>query len=135
MSMKSWKVEFYPISASKCKKDDISLLKHALKKWRGLTKKNLFKHGLKTEPDDHIRVLDTTNPKNVFYVGDSDCSLCRKYLTGQGSCTHCPIATKAALDRGNIGCKTPYRNFYNNGRATPMIKRLEAAIKKRMAHV
>lgn len=39
MSLKTWKLEFYPVEASTVSKEDA--LDHSLRKWEGLTEENL----------------------------------------------------------------------------------------------
>ena len=46
MSLKTWKKEFYPISASRVRKDAIAAIEHSLRKWRGLTKDQMKRHGV-----------------------------------------------------------------------------------------
>ena len=82
MSMKTWKEEFYPIKADKCKKKDA--LKHSLQKWIGLRKSNMIKHELnyyiskKTELAQYCILCDEND--SCFCVDDSSCALCFSML-------------------------------------------------------
>lgn len=116
MSQATWKAEFYPKPASRVKKEDA--VAHSIKKWKGLTRANLKRHGLK--PDD--MVVDRTN-----------CALCHHYYAPEISCTNCPLAQV----RGDIPCCydrddesiNPCDAFYEEGKAQPMLKWLRKAEK------
>lgn len=101
MSVTSWKKEFYNTAVSRVSK--ISAVAHSLKKWSGLTEKNLKKHGV---GPGELRVNSDT------------CALCNHYLNNamKGSnCRKCPLS----IVRGGVRCdatrdeekESPYMTF------------------------
>ncbi len=125
MSVKSWKKEFYPISAYICgaknRLSNIALIKHALRKWTGLTKANLRKHRITRDIIEDNLSISTVS-----------CSLCRVYY--RRNCDDCPLSVNSAsYVRGNIGCESAWVEWSNSGRTTPMIKRLKVALKREEA--
>jgi hypothetical protein len=134
MSLETWKREFYPIPASKAKRKDgeLVLIEHSLRKWRGLRKKALRKHGLEMN-------FNVIREKEAVYhalrIDSTTCSLCKVY-GGQGSvsegpppCDDCPLSvllgkrcdeTNALDDAGS-----PYIKWIDLGDPEPMIKALE----------
>lgn len=137
MSLKSWKREFYRVDADsvEAKKNPI---KHSIKKWEGLLKKNLKKHKLRFEfgaiwyGDD----IDTTE---VYEASIDTCALCQCYSVGVGTCIACPLYQV----RGNVHCYScnpredndPYGTFLDYGDARLMLMWLRRAEKMEKAKV
>ncbi len=97
MSLRTWKAEFYPVTASKVKKKDAVAV--SLLKWSGMTKKNLAKHSVEFSGGD---VFDPTTGE-VFYNYSETCALCAKYATpnyNNDDCGKCPLF----LSRGEVSC-------------------------------
>jgi hypothetical protein len=80
MSIRSWKKEFYPITARKTLKRNA--LKHSIQKWKGLLPKNLAKHDLKAPPIEIT--ADTCALCHHSQDGCADCQLFK--IRGRVSC-------------------------------------------------
>lgn len=119
MSVRSWKKEFYPISAIKLaeKTDDpIQLTEHALRKWKGLIPLNLNKHELKGPP---------------FFRNEESCSLCQHFLNKYNQynmCERCPIVRSGQLSCCDESDSSSYNKYLETGNVIPMIKTLEKAL-------
>jgi hypothetical protein len=131
MSLKSWKEEFYPVSAKRCGGSDLKRVQHSLQKWRGLTKANLQKHGVKYCGGDIVEDVykDCNWEETLFYVDATSCALCVKYLNRGGGCEGCPLVL---VRRGGEPCdrpyeRSPYSKWEEEGKAQPMISLLEKA--------
>ena len=131
MSLITWKKEFYSKKPSK-RMSTLEAIKHSLKKWKGLTQKNLKKHKV-LKPDQEIYIVDIkTEFYNTFNITDESCSLCikfrRKFFKYEfHECENCPLYK---ID--NIPCtngKNPYLKFVDKNDPKPMIKLLEKALK------
>jgi len=83
MSLETWKKEFLGSLKHVKKMSWIVAFKHSIRKWSGLTKKNLRKHSLTQA--GHM-LFD--NDGSVFYVSSSTCALCIKSCN---SCYICPL--------------------------------------------
>ena len=122
MSKKSWKEEFYPISAMQIAMDtlhepkrslDRVLLEHSIRKWTGIRPTNLAKHNIRYSLP--------------ISVDASSCSLCRVYYTHGNDCDGCPLMTKhGPCDREN----GPFQSAMRKNDPEPMIKALKRALKK-----
>ena len=66
MSLKTWKKEFYPKEAIDAIKTELMATKHSLRKWRGLTKANLKKHGLVQTGDFIHKKNNQTRLINIY---------------------------------------------------------------------
>lgn len=127
MSLKTWRAEFYPTAASKCSKKDA--VAHSLRKWQGLTKTNLKKHGLVT---DGSAVHDTGLA--TFYVDDRSCALCSHYYVDYryvDECEGCPLLAHNGVPcfSQNARGKNLYYAFLQHKDAKPMIRALKAISK------
>ena len=116
MSLKTWKKEFYPVSAKRCAKS--KALEYTLLKWTGLLPKNRKKHGCRL---DRCTLLDSE--QRAFHMNIDSCVLCYIYNTKAG-CHGCP------LDPCSGYTDTPFSIFAHTGSVTPMIKHIKAAMKK-----
>lgn len=96
MSLESWKAEFYPVPASEVSEEDA--LDHSIRKWDGLTKENLERHGLSHDEDGDI--LD--NGHVVFRVDSYTCSLCEVFTPqmDDDECDACPLYQ----ERNGVAC-------------------------------
>lgn len=117
MSIESWKDEFMPVDASEFReKSDLECLKHAHKKWTGLTKSNMERHGL-FKVTNYIH-----NNADKISIADETCSLCRKYYneyTDETACFMCPLED----------CSKQYSYWFNTRNPNPMIKLIDEKIK------
>ena len=124
MSLATWKAEFYPIPASRVSKKNA--LAHSLRKWQGLTKAALKRHGLIR--DDY----GIFGEDRGFYVDSDTCALCHFWISDVG-CIACPLA----IVRSGVRCDSemageklaPWEAFAETGDARPMISWLKRAIK------
>jgi hypothetical protein len=74
MSEESWKEEFYNVDAGDtCKAQAVE---HSLRKWKGLTKESLRRHGLSRVPIE---------------ISSYTCALCLHYYDEEPECNACPI--------------------------------------------
>lgn len=156
MSIDTWIAEFYPVSAVEAAKgNDMELTEHALRKWTGLTKENLDRHGINTpKSGDITEMVGVNDITKTFSVAGSNCAMCIKHSThGYESmikCAQCPIvkATGVKCTDGHteqrwatVGVELPPRYsrhppgaflrmspwswFFNTGNPMPMIQLLE----------
>jgi len=131
MSLETWKEEYYPVDAVRCKKKDA--LEHSLQKWIGLRKTNLKKHKMHESNGD----IRSENPidNEYFVVSGSTCALCHVYLNNLDSispCKKCPLSiarNDIACDRVSRNRKSTYHRFVNDANPEPMIRLIRKAIK------
>lgn len=117
----AWKKEFYPIPASRVKRENA--VDHSLQKWIGFEKKNLKKYGL--------TVQDFFDNEDVFKVDQYTCALCVQYVNN--GCVDCPLF----IVRDGIQCdndkfseiRSPYSAFVDKSNPRPMIAWLKKAKK------
>jgi hypothetical protein len=121
MSLATWKKEFYPVPASKVSKKNA--LAHSLKKWEGLLKNNLKKHGVESYRgciSEGYSFLD---------IDSSSCALCIHHDSDFPYCSGCPL--HKSLGRA---CSTfsgaEYESFTSHGDAKPMFFALRRAVKE-----
>ncbi len=124
MSLKTWNTEHYPVDAKDLENSgasDLDLVDHVLRKWPGLSKRNLERHGLLREDYEIEGEADES-----FYVGAGSCALCLRFEDCSHSCPKCPItkATGGACCEHRVG---PYSTWRTNGRVGPMLKVLRKA--------
>jgi hypothetical protein len=116
MSLQTWKDEFYPVPATDYGSTRLEAIQHSLRKWTGVLKKNLKKHGVNT---CHLILSSKT------------CSLCIMYHE-RLACEGCPLnidgskCYESSLDSKPRG----YKIYYRTGDARPLIRELKAALKK-----
>ena len=116
MSLSSWKKEFYPCEANskEALKDP---LKHSLRKWQGLTKKNLKKHGMKWDECGDRVIFDKDGED--FWVNGHSCACCRKV---NDDCGKCVISAR---------CEDAYIEPIENQDPRPILNLLKKAIRER----
>lgn len=125
MSLETWKAEFYPIEASKVLVEDA--VQHSLRKWRGLTKENLKKHGVK---QDGNSIYDVFGSLRLNY---GSCALCFHYECSVSDCPGCPLVSvlgtrcDICVNRDDEHIVSPYREFIWRNDPLPMIEALEKA--------
>lgn len=149
MSIETWKEEFYPVPADdrRAKRSHTAAVNHSLKKWRGLTKESLEKHGLQK-----ISGSDCITPilgGEHMPIAGATCALClmeddRTCLnnsTSEKFCRQCPLFRTLGrqCDQDNLldvsEEPSPYSNFIVRDDPLPMIKALEKTKKKLRAGV
>jgi len=133
MSLTSWKKEFYSnIPDNGAGMTAKQAIKHSVKKWTGLLKKNLNKHQMYQEEG-----VIYDGDSNTFYIDDSSCALCEKYITyiearmGQPNtvCRKCPLYKSLGKECA-VGASAPYNKWLSNGNATAMLKALQKLLEK-----
>ena len=85
MSIQTWLDEFMPKKPTK-RMTKRQAVEHSLRKWEGLTKKNLKKHGVSV---GWKKIRD--DEWNEFGINDESCALCIKYRKNE-NCGKCPLA-------------------------------------------
>lgn len=135
MSLETWKAEFYPIPADKVKKKDT--LEHSLRKWEGLRKENLEKHGVKLSGP----MLTGLDGLGYMLIASESCALCvmaEKEAIGEmrppranaSYCGKCPLyqldKTSCDFMEGN-----PYNALTRAGNPEPMISLITRAIEEK----
>lgn len=127
MSVKTWKKEFYPISA-KSPKTKLGAIKHSIKKWRGLTIENLKKHDVETSK--YFSCI--RDPKEVFIIDAGSCALCNLYLYPNNDmerkCLECPLYSILNKKSCDVGMRSPYAIWADKKNPNPMIHALETAL-------
>lgn len=126
MSLDTWKSEFYPIEASKVPVEEA--VQHSLRKWRGLTKENLEKHGV-IKDEDSTKIM---YGKGGMSIDAHSCALCEHYLDSyqmDNACEGCPLVTVRGVpcDDDSESSVSPYHEFTGKGNPLPMIAALEKA--------
>lgn len=134
MSLETWKKEFYPVEAKGVSKEDA--IEHSLQKWKGLSEKNLKKHGLVQE----LCFIEEEGSSLCMELGGESCALCWHDLhnTNKNYCGACPLA----IARGGISCEhktdeesdnyqlSPWHSFIHKADTKPMIYWLKQAKEK-----
>ena len=128
MSLKTWKAEFYPVSARflvRAGGTMSELVEHSLRKWVGLRLENIDRHGVKV----YYGVLRDSD--GTLDIDSSSCALCAAYfdIPGVDRCQKCPLSEA----RGGIPCdrmtateeavcgSSPWFAFTHAGDPEPMI--------------
>lgn len=133
MSIASWKKEFYseiPEDGKSMTKTQV--IKHSLKKWTGLTKKNLFEHELQ-----RLNGVLYDDKGDTFYIDDGSCALCEKYITYRepegvetfSVCRNCPLYKSLGKECSD-GKTSPFAKWALTGNANLMIKELQKLLEK-----
>ena len=114
MSKETWLAEHYAIPAKHVLAKDA--LAHSIRKWEGLTRRELAHHGLEQPP---IRIDSMT------------CALCYHFYEGEGGeddCTGCPIVEyqgfPCTMSSRSNDEDSPYAKWKSRGNPVPMISLL-----------
>lgn len=133
MSLALWKKEFYKTPAEKVSKR--FAVKHSLRKWVGLKKDNLKKHGVMIADSD--RVINASDLDKLACCGNVDsveidestCSLCIHFADMDNEkdvCEKCPLYK---IGKSCWENNSPFERFLGTGNVSPMIRAIEKAIK------
>lgn len=132
MSLKTWKKEFYPIDADETTKKEAAA--HSLRKWKGLTRENLRKHGLYRN-GRAIREAgdpwgyDLEGKPTIMYMDADSCALCHHFMWADADvCVACPLAKVLGGTPCDRGEQSPFRAFERMGRPAKMINALEKTV-------
>ena len=123
MSLKSWRAEFYPEVAGSVPKE--RALQHSLRKWEGLRRENLEKHGGRLGGGNGVVFGNWT-----LQVNAATCSLCVHHLAAAASvpaCESCPLF-KVRGRSCDTGAGHPYGAFVWDGDPEPMIALIKQAM-------
>ncbi len=118
MSIKSWKLEFYPKPADEAIGSPLEAAHHSLLKWQGLLPDNREKHSLTLEEGDLVG-------EETFSIGRNNCALCE--LTEQANafnidaCIYCPMFTVLGKTCDEDGL---WRGFLYRDEVQPMVDAL-----------
>lgn len=139
MSLKTWKKEFYPIDADETTKKEAAA--HSLRKWKGLTKENLRKHGLYRDMTtlreagrEGASPYDADGELTFFPIDADTCALCNHFMfvdDGDESttlCAACPLAKVLGGKPCDKGPSSPYMTYEHSGRPAKMINALEKTV-------
>lgn len=137
MSLTTWKKEFYPKPASSFIKLDgskkhvqLSAIKHSLKKWQGLTRDNLRKHGL-ADRQGWISEVNS-NISVVFDIDGGSCALCEVYYQDGSdyseTCKNCPLFQ--SLERRCDVEGMPFSKYLDGEGPSFMINALKTTLRK-----
>lgn len=102
MSLKSWKREYYPITATKAaekENSDAFVIEHSLTKWIGLRQVNRERHEVTNESAE----LKGRHNELALEINAWSCSLCARFYKekAEGStCVECPLYKV----RGGVPC-------------------------------
>jgi hypothetical protein len=120
MSLQTWKDEYYSVDATESIDTPLIAAQHSLKKWRGLTKENLEKHGLVKEGESR-EIWNGWGDR--FSVDEESCALC---VMVDSWCKECPLCQLG------YGCKDDqeYGMWYYHDDPLPMITALEELVDK-----
>lgn len=114
MTIESWKEEFLPGSPDSWEKmSDLEALKHAEKKWKGLSPENLEKHGLRK----HTCLILGTD--GVLRMDGHSCALCQKHDL---ECSTCPLQD----------CELEWGAWVYGGDAKPMQNLIRTTLEKKV---
>lgn len=133
MSLKSWKQEFYPITAwtaARRKLTPVQLVNHSLQKWTGLLAQNLSKHHMDTYV---VYVQQMDDPSKDLEISAESCSLCQAYVLKTSECSGCPLFES----RGKVRCdmqksresNSPFGVWIDESNPIPMIRALKKALR------
>lgn len=120
MSIASWKKEFMPTKA--CDTSKKEAYDHVLRKWIGLRKENLRRHGLHS----WYRTVWDRRVNQGMSIDYRSCAFCHHYFNtrGERKCNSCPLskALGASCDAlNNYTALSPYGEFLRNDNPEPMI--------------
>jgi len=130
MSVKTWIKEFYPVEADSAEAK-AAPIKHSLRKWQGLLRKNLAKHGLTV---DNFYNHGLTEPP--IEISGETCALCQTFdKGGYNQCRKCPlyqVRKKTPCDEvmesecaDKIEPEAPFYEFVDTGSPNAMISWLK----------
>lgn len=138
MSIESWKAEFYPVDADTAAHvgaSQLELIRHSLRKWRGLQPDELQKHGVRACGNNRRIAADPSDlEKDSFRASGETCALCAyHHRRSFSTCVPCPLS----IARGGVPCDegqgtpsemtSPWDVWITAGDPAPMIMWLTKA--------
>ena len=122
MSIKTWKEEFYTVSAAS-RMSKKAAIEHSIKKWEGLLPENLKKHGVVLD-----RCGDIHDDETKFEICDESCALCQKYV--RECCIKCPLYKKLGFGcgKGKIEAGDGWVYYMYEGDPELMLKNLRSLL-------
>ncbi len=130
MSLITWKKEFYSRPLKKFTR--LQAIEHSLRKWEGLTRANLKKHGV--EPLSFIAKV-ITDGEDTLRIDTTTCALCHKYQYTQpkgnfDECAACPLYETLGKGCGDGHDDDPFTAWGVRSDPKPMIKALKKCLKQ-----
>lgn len=120
MSLDSWAAEFYAEPATE-PKTEIEAVDHCIRKWEGLRRENLRRHGLVTSAGDLFEQYHVQSG-NWIRVNSDTCALC---VLHQGHCSKCILAAARdgtpCYDNDKEEISSPYDEWIDRKRPESMI--------------
>lgn len=122
MSIKTWKKEFYPVSATS-RMSKKAAIEHSIKKWEGLLPENLKRHEVAIDVCGNVH-----DDEISFEICDQSCALCQKYF-GE-CCVKCPLYEKLGFEcgRGTIKDGDGWKSYMEEGDPELMLKNLRSLL-------
>jgi hypothetical protein len=122
MSLETWKAEFYPVEASEVAVG-LPAIEHSLRKWIGLRKENLVRHGL-----TNVRYCIGESDDKFLNINSNSCALCTHYIDQE--CSECPLVAVRGMtcDDDFDEVYAPYQTFGEKGDPEPMIALIQTAL-------
>lgn len=123
MSIKTWKNEFYPVSATS-RMSKKAAIKHSIKKWEGLLPENLKKHGVVLNGLGDV--CENLGSHFCFEISTDTCALCEKYFND--ICSKCPLYKKLGFKcgKGEIKDGDGWKSYMDEGSPELMLKNLRS---------
>lgn len=131
MSFKTWKKEFYPRPAN-TRMSVRGAIEHSLRKWQGLSPRNLKKHGMEITAGlfGPLREINEIGHTEVgMSIDSATCALCQMYVDRTGYCDECPLFKSLGHRCDSMYSQGPYNVFPRKGPG-PMIRALRATLRK-----
>lgn len=122
MSIKTWKKEFYPKSATS-RMSKKAAIEHSIKKWEGLLPDNLKKHDVIFDRYGNVHDYEIK-----FEISDQSCALCQKYM--HKCCAKCPLYEKLGFEcgKGEIEAGDGWVSYMEEGSPELMLKNLRSLL-------
>lgn len=122
MSLRTWMQTYYPITALKAAELPLEdVVEHSLRKWIGLRKENLDRHGVRAD----YKII--TDGLETLEITTDTCSLCCKFYEGLDKCSDCPLFTILGGSCARVS-NCPYLKYTHNHDPEPMIEALEKTL-------
>lgn len=131
MSIRTWKAEFYPNDAYAFREGTgvaADIIRHSLRKWQGLRKEALAKHGV----EYNGYYVSASGERSALDIDSDTCSLCVAYFDSDEDgvgCDQCPLYQHLG-ERCDYNAFSPYSIACRTHDVEPMIAALEAILLK-----
>ena len=123
MSIKTWKEEFLS-DIEESSKSELSAIEHGIKKYKGLSKKNLIKHNVSLQLYEKTKHYYLSDGIDYMYFGVTTCALCKR--NWHNGCDNC---TLSVIDKGCLSINSPWEILIIKGQYYPLLVALKDAKK------